>query len=100
MPRAGLSTKSLPVTRFLAAFLCAMALTPFADANPPKHAEPTLPVLQSLSIEPPQIALHGSNRQQQLLITGKTPSGRLIDVTHLCEVASFDPTVARVAKGR
>jgi hypothetical protein len=81
-------------------FLGGMALTPPVGANSPEKTDSSLPALQSLSIEPQQIRLHGSNRQQQLLITGMTPAGALVDVTDLCDLVSSDPTIVKVAGSR
>ncbi len=64
-----------------------------------QNALPPLPTLESLRIEPGQIHLHGSNRQQQLLITGKTAAGQLIDLTERCEVVSSDPSIIRIVGG-
>src|SRR5689334_715915 len=64
-----------------------------APAAAPEIAPAPLPSLQSLRVEPGQIQLHGSNRQQQLLITGLSKSGQAIDVTRLCEIVSSDPSV-------
>jgi hypothetical protein len=62
-------------------------------------AADSLPEIQSLTIEPDRIHLHGSSREQQLLVTGRTASGQLIDVTHRCEITSANPAVARVSAG-
>src|ERR1017187_9569952 len=107
MPRAGLSkvVRTLRVrtpAHGVCRLLCVgvLALTPSAQATPLKQAESPLPALQSLSIEPAHIRLHGSNRQQQLLITGKTAAGTLIDVTHLCDLVSSDPKIVTVNGSR
>ena len=52
--------------------------------------------LREILVEPPLIQLGGTNRVQQLLITGVLEDGRQIDVTHLAEIASSDPAIARV----
>ena len=52
--------------------------------------------LREILVEPPLIQLRGTNRVQQLLITGVLEDGRQIDVTHLAEIASSDPAIARV----
>ncbi len=64
-------------------------------AQPPAPAEP-LPAIRALRIEPAPIALDGSNRQQQLLVTAEPRSGPPFDVTHRCEISSSDPAVAAV----
>src|SRR5947199_6532201 len=92
MPWARQSAKSL-----LFGFL---AFASAAAAAPPENTALPLPALQSISVEPRQIDLHGSNRQQQLLITGLSAAGQPIDVTHLCEVVSSDPSVLAVAGSR
>src|SRR5437870_3250575 len=75
-----------------------LLLTPSVGATPPEKT--AVPALQSLTIEPGQIRLRGSNRQQQLLITGKTPAGTLVDVTHLCDLVSSDPAIVTMAGSR
>src|ERR1019366_3200650 len=100
MPWPGQSTKSALVARSIAVFLGVMALTPSVGANPPQIADAPLPMLLSLSVEPGQIRLHGSNRRQQLLVTGKTSAGTLIDVTHLCDLVSSDPAIIAVIGSR
>jgi Protein of unknown function (DUF1549)/Bacterial Ig-like domain (group 2) len=57
----------------------------------------SLPTLQALTVEPAKIRLHGANRQQQRLVTGRTTDGRLIDVTPFCETISSDPAIASVS---
>jgi hypothetical protein len=59
-----------------------------------------LPTLRSISVEPEQIDLHGSGRQQQVLITGLSESGQAIDITHLCDVVSSDPSVVAILGSR
>jgi hypothetical protein len=59
-----------------------------------------LPELQSLRIEPAEVHLHGSNRVQQLLITGVSQAGQAIDVTRLCDLSSSDPNIASVSGSR
>lgn len=53
--------------------------------------------LQELTVEPASIELNGHNRQQHLLVTGRSADGRLIDLTHDCELTIDKPAVARVA---
>ncbi len=74
-----------------------LAALPAALAAPPATAGAARPALQSLSIEPAQIILDGANRQQQILITGRSPAGQLVDVTHECQLSSSDSSVAAVA---
>jgi hypothetical protein len=81
-----------PIARGLAILLGVLAFMSSARAQ-------EIGVL-SLSIEPKEIHVHGSNRQQQLLITGKTSTGKPIDVTHLCEVVSSDQAVVVVSGSR
>jgi hypothetical protein len=64
---------------------------------PPSTSSESLPAIQSLSVEPSPLRLHGSNRQQQILVTAKSRSGAPIDVTHLCEITSSDPAVAAIS---
>ncbi len=99
MPRVDRSAISWPLARVLAVFLGVMALAPAVAAIPPGETDSPLPALQALSIEPGQIHLHGSSRQQQLLITGKTSAGQLIDVTNRCDVVSSDPSIVAVSGG-
>ena len=53
------------------------------------------PVVATLIIEPNAIVLHGGNRRQQILVTGQTVDGRLIDLTDRAEVSVQDARVAR-----
>ena len=59
----------------------------------------TPPAVESLSVDPTAVVLHGGNRQQQLLVTGRTADGRLIDVTDRCVFTSSDPAVVSLAGG-
>ncbi len=72
-----------------------------ALAAPPDRV---LPALVSLTVEPTEVLLCATNRQQQLLVTGRTADGKLVDVTHLCEMSSSDLAVfsvsAATARGR
>ncbi len=54
------------------------------------------PNIVSLIVEPPRIVLHGANRQQQLLVTGRRSDGRQVDLTTTCEIVSSSSEVARV----
>src|SRR5262245_12931661 len=51
------------------------ALSP-AMAAPPENNAAGLATLQSLSVEPRQLDLHGANPLQQLLITGISATGK------------------------
>jgi Protein of unknown function (DUF1549) len=51
-------------------------------------------VLRALRVEPASIELPGANRQQQVLVTGESSTGRLIDVTDLAEYVVADRSVA------
>ncbi len=57
------------------------------------------PSIVSLSVEPASVILHGSNRQQQFLVTGMTPSGQRLDITRFCEFVSSDTRIIRAADG-
>jgi len=71
-----------------------------ASTAQPDQSPATVPALRSITIEPNQVLLHGTNRQQQLLITGHPETGQPVDVTHLCEVVSSDPSVLAVTGNR
>jgi len=88
--------RGLRLTRFaIGALLWSAVSAPSAQAVPPTVE--TLPAIESLSIEPAPILLHGSNRQQQLLVTARPRSGPPIDVTARCQIISSDPAVATVS---
>ena len=55
--------------------------------------------LHDIHVEPPVIQLGGTNRVQQLLITGVREDGRKLDVTHLSRIESSDPAIARAEGG-
>jgi hypothetical protein len=55
------------------------------------------PALQALTVEPSSIQLRGANRQQQILVTGRTAEGKLIDLTHACELTLDKRDVARLS---
>ena len=59
-----------------------------APAAPPAE-------LTGLTIDPSPIVLRGDNRRQHLIVSGRTRSGQLIDVTHECELTVHQPGVAR-----
>jgi hypothetical protein len=84
-------------TTLLGALVCLIAGGAFAG-TPPSRERPLLPpVLSELTIEPDEIHLRGANRQQQLLVTARTPDGRTIDVTNHCEPTSSDPSIASLS---
>ncbi len=58
-----------------------------------------LPAIRSIQVEPTDIELNGTNRQQRLLVTAKLANERLVDVTHLALAESSDPRVVRVEDG-
>jgi hypothetical protein len=76
------------MTSFLVGIIALTAPLAASEKSPPP-----LPPLQSIRVEPSQVQLHGSNRQQQLLVTGTSQSGQAVDVTHLCEVTSSNSSV-------
>ena len=53
-----------------------LALAVVAVLTSAATGEPAGPAVESLTVEPAAVALHGSNRQQQLLATGTTRGGR------------------------
>ena len=55
--------------------------------------------LREIHVEPALVQLSGTNRVQQLLITGVREDGRTMDVTHLSRIESSDPAIARVEGG-
>jgi hypothetical protein len=64
---------------------------------PPTSAEDKAAGMFAVTVEPAEIELKATNPQQQLLVTARTPAGRLLDVTHRCELSSSDPKVASVS---
>lgn len=56
--------------------------------------------IRSIQAEPALIYLRGANRQQQLLITGKSEAGRLLDLTRVCELSVSETSVARISGTR
>src|SRR5438094_712003 len=70
-----------------------------ALAAPPEVVKRVLGNIEEIRIEPERIVLHGSNRQQQLLITATTSDGQQIDVTRNCDIVSSDSTIAAVSSG-
>lgn len=55
--------------------------------------------LHEIHVEPAVVQLGGTNRVQQLLITGVRADGQNIDVTHLSQIESSDLGIARAAGG-
>lgn len=55
--------------------------------------------VESLTIEPVEIVLHGASRQQ-VLVTAKDRDGRLIDVTREAEFSVGDAAIANVTNGK
>ena len=78
----------------LAAFLAVWV----SAAAPGVQSRMPLPALSALTVEPTVLVLGGANPQQQLLITARTVSGRLLDVTHLCELTSSDPGIVSLSR--
>jgi len=54
------------------------------------------PPIQSLTIEPAKIILHGANRHQQLLVTATGLNGQPFDVTRDCTLTLADAVVPRL----
>jgi hypothetical protein len=69
-------------------------LQPLLRAADTEAGPHSVPLLRTLRVEPARIELRGANRQQQLLVTGETSSGRLVDVTDLAEFTIADNAVA------
>lgn len=57
------------------------------------------PSIESLTIEPTEIVLHGAS-QQQVLVTAKDRDGRLIDVTREAEFSVDDAAIANIASAK
>ena len=81
------------VLALLAAFVPLGAL--IAKDDPPSDG----PIVESLIVEPASVVLHGSNRQQQFVVTGTTRSGQPLDITRLCRFDSSDTKIVRAAEG-
>jgi len=79
--------------RQLASTVCALIWLCVFVAND-ASADETLR-LRDICVEPAVVQLSGTNRVQQLLITGVRDDGRTIDVTNLAVVESSDPAIAR-----
>jgi len=56
------------------------------------------PSVDVLIVEPASVVLHGSNRQQQLLVTGTTHSGQSVDVTRFCKFESSDAEIVETSE--
>ncbi len=50
-----------------------------------------------LSVDPPIVHLRGPQAVYSLLVTGKTPDGRLVDLTHDAKFESAQPAIAKVS---
>src|SRR5947209_3317243 len=100
MPGAKPPIFPLPLCGLLSLVLGVAMLGTPAEVLAASGSSRASPALLSLTIEPAQLHLHGSNRQQQLLITGHTANGQVVDVTQRCELASSDPSVVTVAGSR
>jgi Protein of unknown function (DUF1553)/Protein of unknown function (DUF1549) len=88
-----------PRASILGWVLLSLTTTDPALAAPPDRSQVRpLPTLVSLTVEPEEILLRATNRQQQLLVTGRTADGKLIDVTHLCDMSSSDRAVLSVSE--
>ena len=72
--------------------VCIAGFSSIAQAGEDSVAEEA--VITELNVLPAEIRLAGANRQQQLLVSGKTKSGKLVDLTHRSEFAVADATVA------
>ncbi len=51
----------------------------------------------NLIVEPTEIVLHGTNRQQQLMVTLVSDDAESLDVTRQCEISVADRSLARVS---
>ncbi len=71
--------------------LCILSLNA-ASANEP-------PWLKQILVEPQVVQLGGTNRVQQLLISGIRDDRWPVDVTHLAQIESSDAAIARVEEG-
>ena len=64
--------------------------------NPTVDFPTTRTISENLIVEPADIVLHGTNRQQQLLVTFISANAESLDVTHRCQIAIAGPSVASV----
>ena len=62
-----------------------------------QEAEPIARV--TMKALPAVVQIHGTNRQQQLLITAQRLDGRFVDVSHQAKMEIRDPSVARIQQG-
>lgn len=69
-----------------------------ADQPPSSQNTSAAVSVTTLTIEPGEVVLHAASRQQQILITGTRPDGRLIDLTRLAKYSVSDGAVARMAE--
>ena len=86
-----LNSTMLRLNRIAALFLLLAAAVARGD-----EASSRVPIAE-LIVVPATIHLNGSNRQQQLLVTAKTASGRLFDVTHDSEISLADDALASLS---
>src|SRR5438552_16519068 len=49
-----------------------------------------------LPVDPPVVQLRGPSAVYSLLVSGKTPGGQLVDLTHEANYQSAQPKIARV----
>ena len=77
--------------------LCVLGWLCVQSFNAASADEP--PRLKQLMVEPQTVQLGGTNRVQQLLITGIRDDGRPVDVTHRAQIESNDTAIARVEEG-
>ncbi len=54
-------------------------------------------VAEDIQVFPPVVALDRPEASQQLLVTGKSPDGRLVDWTHAASFEVADPAIAEVS---
>lgn len=76
-----------------------VALAPASDAPEASRTAATsesLGPFVELTVEPAEIVLHATSRQQQLLITAKRADGKLVDVTRQAELSLKDDAIARI----
>ena len=56
--------------------------------------------IELLRVEPGEIVLEGTNRRQQVIVTGLTAAGQARDLTHAATLESSDESVARIDGSR
>ena len=76
-----------------------LAMAVVAVLTSAANGEPAGPAVESLTVEPAAVALHGSNCQQQLLATGTTRGRRSIDLTRACTLTTSDTAIAVIVDG-